>query len=79
MTLVGIKVTKSRKIEEQTFTLNYVSCEEVLNEIRKLQTVKTIQENDIQTKILKENSEVFARYYHEIIYFVLRTQFFHQI
>ena len=27
----SIKVIKSRKIEEQTFTFNYVSCEEVLN------------------------------------------------
>ena len=27
----SIKVIKSRKIEEQTFSFNYVSCEEVLN------------------------------------------------
>ena len=46
------------KKEEQTFTLSYVSYEEVLNEIRKLQTTKTTQQNDIPTKILKENSEV---------------------
>ena len=54
----SIKVIKSRKKEEQTFTFNYVSYEEVLNEIRKLQTTKTTQQNDIPTKILKENSEV---------------------
>ena len=52
------KVIKSRKKEEQNFTFNYVSYEEVLNEIRKLQTTKTTQQNDIPTKILKENSEV---------------------
>ena len=54
----SIKVIKSRKKEEQSFTFNYVSHEEVLNEIRKLQTATTIQENDISIKILKENSEV---------------------
>ena len=39
----SIKVIKSRKKEEQTFTFSYVSYEEVLNEIRKLQTTKTTQ------------------------------------
>ena len=34
---------------------------EVLNKIRKLQTAT--QQNDIPTKNLKENSEVFARYF----------------
>ena len=71
----SIKVIKSRKKEEQTFTLNYVSYEEVLNKIRKLQTATTIQQNDIPTKILKENSEVFARYFHKNINFMLRTRF----
>ena len=51
------------KKEEQTFTLSYVSYEEVLNEIRKLQTTKTTQQNDIPTKILKKNSEVFRGYF----------------
>ena len=73
-----IKVIKSRKKEEQTFIFNYVSYEEVLKKIRKLQTMKTSQQNDIPTKILKENSEVFARYFHENI-FVLRTRFSHLI
>ena len=65
----SIKVIKSRKKEEQTFTFNYVSYEEVLNEVRKLQTTKTTQQNDIPTKILKENSEVFARYFQKNINF----------
>ena len=58
-----------RKKEEQTFTFNYVSYEEILNEIRKLQTATTTQQNDIPTKILKKNSEVFARYSHKNINF----------
>ena len=59
---LSIKVIKSRKKEEQAFTFSYVSYEEVLNEIRKLKTTKTTQQNDIPTKTLKENSEVFAGY-----------------
>ena len=39
---VSIKVTRSRNKEEQTFTFSYVSYEGVLNEIKKLQTAKTI-------------------------------------
>ena len=39
----SIKVIKSRKKEEQTFTFSYVSYEKVLNEIKKLQTTKTTQ------------------------------------
>ena len=47
----GIKVIKCRKKEEQTFNFNYVSYEEVLNKVTKLHTPKTIQQNDIPTKI----------------------------
>ena len=61
----SIKVVKSRNTEEQTFTFSYVSYEEVLNKIRKLQTATRTQQNDIPTKILKENSEVFARNIHK--------------
>ena len=70
----SIKVIKSRKKEEQTFTFSYDFCEEVLNEIRKLQTTKTTRQNDIPTKILKKNSEVFARYFlkkHKFLYLEL--------
>ena len=72
----SIKVIKSRKKEEQTFTFSYVSYEEVLNEIRKLQTTKTTQQNDIPTKILKENSEVFARYFHKNINVCIENSIF---
>ena len=49
----SIKAIKSRKKEDQTFTLNYVSYDEVLKEIMKLQTATTTQQNNIPTKILK--------------------------
>ena len=72
----SIKVIKSRKKEEQTFTFSYVSYEEVLNEIRKLQTKKTTQQNDIPTKILKKNSEVFAGYFQKNINFCIENSIF---
>ena len=72
----SIKVIRSRKEEGQTFTFACVSYEDAFNEIRKPQTVKTTQENDIPTKILKENSEVFARCFHQNINFCIENSIF---
>ena len=72
----SIKVRKSRKKEEQTFTFSYVSYQEVLNKIRKLQTATTIQQIDIPAKILKENSEVFVRYFHKNTNFCIENSIF---
>ena len=36
----------------------------------------TTQQNDIPTKILKENSEVFARYIHKNIHFCIENSIF---
>ena len=35
-----------------------------------------MQQNNIPTKILKENSEVFARYFYENIYFCIENSIF---
>ena len=72
----SIKVIKSRKKEEQTFTFSYVSYEEVLNKIRNLQNKKTTQQNDIPTKILKENSEVLAGYLKKTTNFCIENSIF---
>ena len=72
----SVKVTKSRKKEEQTFTFNYASYEEVHKKFRKLQTVTTIHKSDILTKTLKENSEVFARYFHGKMNFYIDNSIF---
>ena len=47
---------KCGKKERQTFTLNYISYEEVHNEITNLQTAKVTLQNDIPTKNPKETS-----------------------
>ena len=49
-----IKVIKSKKKEDQTFSFNFFSFEVVLNKIKKLQTATTIQQNDTPTKITKK-------------------------
>ena len=72
----SIKVIKSRKKEEQTFAFSYVPHEEVLNEIRKLQTTKTTQQNDIPTKILKKNSELLAGCFQKNINFCIENSIF---
>ena len=36
----------------------------------------TIQQNDIPTKILKENSEALARYFHKNIHFCIESSIF---
>ena len=65
--VISASAIKSRKKEKQFFFFNYVSYKEVLNEIRKLQTATIQQQDGIPTKILKENSKVFARYFRENI------------
>ena len=65
-----------KKKEEQTFTFNHVSYEEIINKIRKLETATTIQKNDIPTKIVNEYSEVLARYLHKNISFSTENSIF---
>ena len=72
----SIKVIKSRKKEEQTFTFSYVSYEEVLNKIRILQIKKTTQQNDIPTKTLKKNSKVLTEYFQKNINFCIENSIF---
>ena len=72
----SINVIKFRKKREQTFTFNYVYYEEIVNEIRKLQTATAIQENDSPTRILTDNPEVFARCFHETINFCITNSNF---
>lgn len=48
---LSIKLIKSRK--KETFPFNYVSYEDVLKRLWKLQTMKTIQQNDILSIFLK--------------------------
>ena len=68
----SIKLLKSEEKERQTFIFD-VTHEEVLNKIKNLQNLQTTrktQPNDVPTKILKEKSEVFSRYFHKNTFFL---------
>ena len=58
----SIKLIKSIK-RKANFNFSYVSHQEVLNKNKNLQSAKTTQQNDIPVKIVKETSEVLARYF----------------
>ena len=45
--------------------------------MKNLQTAKITLQNDIATKILKKNSEVFARYFHTNTIFFIENSIFH--
>ena len=69
----SIKVIKSRKKRSKLLLL-IVSYEEVVNKISKLQTVTTIQRDDIPTEIQRCLLDILIK-----TIFVLRTRFFRLI
>ena len=57
----------SEKYEKNTFRFHAVSYEEILKEIKNLDTGKACQDTDIPTKILKLNADIFADFVFQII------------
>ena len=55
----------SKKCEENSFSLKYVSFEEIIKEIGKLEIKKACQDTDIPTKIIKENADIFADFIYQ--------------
>ena len=55
----SIKVI-SEKYNKNTFSFNYVTLDEVIKEIKNLDSSKACQDTDIPTKILMENSDLFG-------------------
>ena len=50
----------SEKYDKNTFNFRYVSLDEIKKEIKNLNTKKACQDTDIPTKIVQENSDIFA-------------------
>ena len=44
------------------FTFNHITKEDVIKEINNLDASKASQEDDIPTKIIKENSDIFSNF-----------------
>ena len=47
------------------FSFTVVEYDDILKKVKKLNTSKATQQSDIPTKILRENDEFFARFFHE--------------
>ena len=47
------------------FSFTVVEYDDILKKVKKLNTSKATQQSNIPTKILKENDEFFARFFHE--------------
>ena len=52
----------SEKYDKNTFSFRYVSLDEIKKEIKNLNTNKACQDTDIPTKIVQENSDIFAEF-----------------
>ena len=58
----SIKMIKEKMEQTKTFTFKKPSRAEIEKNIRNLDISKACQENDIPTKIIKENCEIFAEF-----------------
>ena len=70
-----IKINEYIK-ETNTFSFHLVNIDEIESEILSLAVKKSCQENDIPTKILKENSDIFAHIiFHDFNYCIVNSLF----
>ena len=63
----SIIMIKNKKVTDQSFSFGPVTYDDVLKIVNTLDTVKTSQQSDIPTTILKQNSDYFAEYFYENI------------
>ena len=68
---LSITMIKNKIEEQSNFSFTQVQYEDILNKVRNLNVSKASQQSDIPTKILIENYEYFACYFHENINYCL--------
>ena len=61
----SILAIKRRIKSDPVFTFNYITKEDVIKEIKNLNASKASQEDDIPTKIIKENSDIFSNFIYQ--------------
>ena len=61
----SILVIKRRIESDPVFTFNYITKEDVNEEIKNLNASKASQEDDITTKIIKENFDIFSNFVYQ--------------
>ena len=64
--------------KNDNFILEKVSYEEILHEIKQLDTRKTCQDTDVPSFIIKMNSDIFADFFHEDFNDAIATSVFPQ-
>ena len=64
--------------KNDNFILEKVSYEEIMHEIKQLDTGKPCQDTDIPSKIVKMNSDIFADFLHQNFYDAIATLVFPQ-
>ena len=47
------------------FTFNHITKEDVIKEIKNLDALKALQEDDIPTEIITENSDIFSNFIYQ--------------
>ena len=58
----SITMIKNKRKADQCFSFGPVIYEDILKKTNNLDTAKASQQSDVPTKILKQNSDCFARY-----------------
>ena len=58
-------ITMIKNKNKTQFSFTVVEYDDILKKVKKLNTSKATKQSDIPTKILRENNEFFARFFHE--------------
>ena len=61
----SILAIKRRIRSGPVFTFNHITKEDVIKEIKNLDALKALQEDDIPTKIITENSDIFSNFIYQ--------------
>ena len=67
---------KEKNQFQKGFSFSKITYDDILNKIKNLDTAKTSQQTDIPTKVLKCNSEYFAKYFYSNINFCIENSEF---
>ena len=72
----SVVMIKEKRSSSNGFSFFQVQYDDILKKIKDLNISKTSQQTDIPTKILKQNSEYFAKYFHENINYCIENSEF---
>ena len=61
----SILAIKRRIRSGPVFTFNHITKEDVIKEIKNLDALKALQEDDIPTEIITENSDIFSNFIYQ--------------